>query len=76
MVLWENITINLIRNTLINTYGLANNEYKNDYILVIVSNLSSTPKLSLVENPIEQLSFTSHEQQSIQVNYYSEDILW
>lgn len=51
-------------------------EYKNDYILVIVSNLSSTPKLSLVENPIEQLSFTSHEQRSIQVNYYSEDILW
>ena len=51
-------------------------EYKNDYILVIVSNLASTPKLSLVENPIENLALTSREQRSVQVNYYSEDIHW
>jgi len=51
-------------------------EYKSDYILVIVSNLVSTPKLSLVENPVEQLVLTSREQRSVQVNYFSEDIRW
>lgn len=51
-------------------------EYKSDYILVIVSNLMSTPKLSLVENPVEQLALITREQKSIQVNYYSEDIRW
>lgn len=51
-------------------------EYKSDYILVIVSNLVSTPKLSLVENPVEQLALTSREQRSVQVNYFSEDIRW
>lgn len=51
-------------------------EYKSDYILVIVSNLVNTPKLSLVENPVEQLALTSRENRSVQVNYYSEDIRW
>ena len=58
-----------------NEYKKAS-EYKSDYILVIVSNLVSTPKLSLVENPVEQLALTSREQKSVQVNYYSEDIRW
>lgn len=51
-------------------------EYKSEYILVIVSNLVSTPKLSLVENPIEQLALISREHRSVQTNYYSEDIRW
>ncbi|MBP3228198.1 MAG: DUF3883 domain-containing protein [Bacteroidaceae bacterium] len=51
-------------------------EYKSDYVLVIVSNLASSPKLSLVENPVEQLVLTSREQRSVQVNYYSDDIRW
>jgi len=51
-------------------------EYKSDYILVVVSNLVSTPKLSLVENPVENLALNSREQRSVQMNYYSEDIRW
>lgn len=51
-------------------------EYKSDYILVIVSNLASSPKFSLIENPIERLLLISREQRSVQVNYYSDDIHW
>jgi hypothetical protein len=51
-------------------------EYKSDYILVIVSNLVSTPKLSLFENPIELLQLTPREQRAVQTNFYSEDLIW
>ena len=51
-------------------------EYKYDYILVIVSNLVSTPKLSLFENPIELLQLTPREQRAVQTNFYSEDLIW
>lgn len=51
-------------------------EYQNDYILVVVSNLSNTPKLSYIENPVKQLSLTPRELQSIQLNYYSDNLIW
>lgn len=51
-------------------------EYQNDYVLVVVSNLSNTPKLCYIENPIKQLSLTPREQQSTQINYYSENLIW
>lgn len=51
-------------------------EYNSNYILVVVSNLLSTPKLSIVENPAKQLVFSSREIQSTQINYYSEIINW
>ena len=44
-------------------------EYLDDYILVVVSNLANTPKLSFLENPIKQLSLIPREQQSTQINY-------
>ncbi len=51
-------------------------EYKSEYILVIVSNLVSIPKLSLIENPTKHLSLIPREQKTIQINYYTEDIRW
>ncbi len=51
-------------------------EYNSNYILVVVSNLLSTPKLSIVENPAKQLVFSPREIQSTQINYYSEIINW
>ena len=51
-------------------------EYLDDYILVVVSNLANTPKLSIWENPIKHLSLIPREQQSTQVNYYSDNIMW
>lgn len=51
-------------------------EYKNDYILVVVSNLTNTPKFNYIENPIKQLSLIPREQKSVQINYYSDNIIW
>ena len=51
-------------------------EYKDDYILVVVSNLISTPKLNYIENPTQRLSLVSREQTTTQINYYSENLKW
>ncbi len=51
-------------------------EYANDYVLVVVSNLLSTPKLTYVENPIKELVLTPREQQTNQINYYSKQLSW
>lgn len=58
-----------------NEYQKAS-EYKSDFVLVVVSNLSSTPKLNYIENPVSQLSLTQREQTSTQVNYYSDILIW
>lgn len=51
-------------------------EYEDDYILVVVSNLMSTPKLNCVGNPVKNLLLISREQTSTQVNYYSDNLKW
>lgn len=51
-------------------------EYKNSYILVVVSNLQNTPKLSYIENPSQVISLTPKETNSVQINYYSEILNW
>ena len=51
-------------------------EYSKDYILVVVSNLRNTPKLTCIENPANKLVLTPREQQSRQTNYYSENLSW
>lgn len=51
-------------------------EYKNDYVLVVVSNLERIPKLAYIENPIAKLCLTPKEQTATQVNYYSENVVW
>jgi hypothetical protein len=58
-----------------NEYNKAQ-EFNSDYFLVVVSNLAYTPKLNLVENPLQSLSFTCKEIKSVQSNYYSEFINW
>jgi hypothetical protein len=58
-----------------NEYNKAQ-EFDSDYFLVVVSNLACTPKLNLVENPLQKLSFTCKEVKSIQSTYYSEYINW
>ena len=51
-------------------------EYSKDYILVVVSNLLNTPKLTYIENPANELVLTPREQQSRQTSYYSERLSW
>ncbi len=51
-------------------------EYQNDYILIVISNLANIPKLSYIENPANQLSLVPQEQQTTQLNYYSDILMW
>lgn len=52
------------------------NEYKNDYGLIIVSNLSNLPKMTAVFNPIENLALTKKVVSQSQITYHSEFISW
>jgi hypothetical protein len=51
-------------------------EYKDDYFIVVVSNLSKSPQLNVVENPLKNLTFNRKKMNSIQVNYHTEHINW
>ncbi len=45
-------------------------QYKNDYTLVVVSNLISAPKLSLFFNPIESFKFSKKDLSTHQISYH------
>lgn len=51
-------------------------EFSSDYILVVVSNLSDSPKFSVIEDPVNSLQLTPREYKSLQINYYSEAKNW
>lgn len=51
-------------------------EYSEDYILIVVSNLQNAPKLNYIENPAQALALTPREMSTIQINYYSDNLLW
>ena len=51
-------------------------EYGDNYILSIVSNLNNTPKISLVSNPLNNLTFIKKNSINQQINYYSENLTW
>lgn len=51
-------------------------EFKTTYILAVISNLSHSPKLNIVENPLKILNFTCKEIVSTQLNYHTDFIRW
>lgn len=51
-------------------------EYKNDYVLVIISNIVETPKITTIANPILNLKLKENTITSIQINYHSENLKW
>jgi hypothetical protein len=51
-------------------------EYKNDYGLIVVSNLSDLPKMTAVFNPIENLALSKKVVSQSQTTYHSEFISW
>ena len=51
-------------------------EYAQDYGLVIVSNLSNVPKMTLIFDPIQNLSLTKKVVSFTQTTYHSEFISW
>jgi len=52
------------------------NEYKDKYILSIVSNLNDIPKITLIPHPIEQLSFTRNIIKQEQVTFNTKNLEW
>lgn len=56
-------------------YEQAKN-YRNDYVLVVVSNLIEIPKISVLFNPIESLSLDYRKNTSTQIMYYSQSLIW
>lgn len=51
-------------------------EYKNDYGLIVVSNLSDVPKMTTVFNPTENLALTKKVVAQSQTTYHSEFVPW
>lgn len=51
-------------------------EYKNDYGIVIVSNLDDLPKMTVIFDPINKLELTERITQTQQLNFLSKSLEW
>jgi hypothetical protein len=51
-------------------------EYKNNYGIVIISNLDEVPKMTVVFDPIQELELTKHSIITNQLNYHSKVLEW
>lgn len=51
-------------------------EYKNDYGLVVVSNLENVPKMTAVFNPTENLVLEKQTKIQEQISYHSKSLSW
>jgi hypothetical protein len=51
-------------------------EYKNDYGVVVVSNLADSPKMTTIFNPIKNLILTKKVVSQRQTTYHSEFAAW
>jgi len=51
-------------------------EYCDDYALVVVSNLSDIPKMSVVFNPTNKIDFTAKAMNTKQVSYHTSPLKW
>jgi len=58
-----------------NEYDKAK-EYRNDYAIIVVSNLADLPKMCVVLDPAENIAFTRRTIHSKQHNYHSGPISW
>jgi len=51
-------------------------EYKDDYVLVVVSNIIETPKITPIANPVFNLKLRENSITSTQISYHSEQLKW
>jgi Domain of unknown function (DUF3883) len=51
-------------------------EYKNDYGLIIISNLENIPKMTAVFNPIASIVLERQERTTQQISYHSKSMSW
>ncbi len=52
------------------------NEFKNNYFLVVISNLYGTPKMTVIENPLTKIVFDKKEIVTTQIYYNSQNLKW
>lgn len=58
-----------------NEFGKAQ-EYKEKFVLAVVSNLIDSPKLTLIHNPLDKLNFEGREQMTSQTYYHTRTLTW
>ena len=58
-----------------NEYNKAN-EYKDKYILSIVSNLNDIPKITLIPHPIKKLEFSKNIIKQEQITFNTKNLEW
>ncbi|MDA8338918.1 MAG: DUF3883 domain-containing protein [Nitrospiraceae bacterium] len=51
-------------------------EYRDDYALVVISNLSDIPKMSIIFNPTDKIRFVEKAINTKQVNYHTSPLKW
>ena len=51
-------------------------EYRNDYGIIIVSNLDDLPKMTIIFDPIHKLELTEHTTQTQQLSFHSKSFEW
>ena len=51
-------------------------EYKEKYVLCIISNLNDVPKITTLPNPINQLNFSKQIIKNEQINFITQNISW
>lgn len=52
------------------------NEYKDDYVLIVVSHLNDLPKMTAISNPLSNLTLTQQIITQSQTTYHSEVFAW
>lgn len=51
-------------------------EYKNDYGLIVVSNLENIPKMTTIFNPIQKISLRKIVRRDVQISFHSKSMTW
>lgn len=51
-------------------------EYKDNYGLIIVSNLETAPKMKAIFNPVKNITLEKHERTLKQISYHSKSMNW
>ena len=52
------------------------NETKSDYYIIVISNLIKSPKMTLIPNPLQELSFELSERTTTQKTYSTKSFKW
>ena len=51
-------------------------EYKNEYGIIVVSNLDDLPKMTVIFDPINKLELTERIIETQQLNFHSKSLEW